>query len=147
MTPMPDRQHEHEPLSPAGLARRSAMLEALRAEVPRAAAARRARRRAVRTVAVLALAGVVTLLVLPRRAAPPSQIGVAPPPQPGWSVVSTDPTAASRLTVRSRTDWSGVVVGDDELLLELEEMGRPAGLIRTGGKVFVSGLTLDHTGS
>ncbi len=147
MTPMPERPHEPEPLSPAGLARRSAMLEALRAEVPRAAAARRARRRAIRTVAVLALVGVVALLALPRRAAPPAPIAMAPPPQPGWSVLSTDPTAASRLIVHSRQDWSGVVVGDDELLLELEEMGRPAGLIRTGGKVFVSGLTLDHAGS
>ena len=143
---MTDPHDQPDTLTPAGAARRDAMLAALRAEVPRAAAARRARRRAVRTAFVMTLVGVAALLALPRRVTPPAT-PIAQAPAPGWSVVQTDTSAAARLTVHSRADWSGVIVGDDELLLELEEMGRPAGLIRTGGKAWISGLELDHSGS
>jgi len=146
---MTDPLDHPDALSPAGAARRDAMLGALRAEVPRAAAARRNRRRAVRAAALIILVGVVGVLALPRRTSvpPPPAHVEAPAPPPGWTLVRTDDTAASRLTVHSRADWSGVIVNDDELLLELEEMGRPAGIIRTGGKTYISGLDTSPAGS
>lgn len=145
---MTDPREHPDALSPAGAARRDAMLTALRAEVPRAAAARRARRRTLRAAAVTVIVGAVAILALPRRTAvTPPPVAQAPPAPPGWTLVRTDETAPSRLTVHSRADWSGVIVNDDELLLELEEMGRPAGLIRTGGKTWISGLETPPAGS
>lgn len=145
---MTDPLDHPDALSPAGAARRDAMLAALRAEVPRAAAARRARRRAVRAAAVTFIVGVIAILALPRRTSvPPPPVVEATAPPPAWTLVRTDVTAASRLTVHSRADWSGVIVNDDELLLELEEMGRPAGIIRTGGKTWISGLDTSPAGS
>lgn len=124
------------------------MLDALRAEVPRAAAARRARRRTLRAAAAIGIVGAVSILALPRRAPiPQAPMWQLAAPAPAWTLVRTDETAASRLTVHSRADWSGVIVNDDELLLELEEMGRPAGLIRTGGKTWISGLETPPAGS
>lgn len=145
---MTDPLDHPDTLSPAGAVRRDAMLSALRAEVPRAAASRRALRRASLAAATLAAGAAAWLVLQPAPTVPPAPIAIQNTQStPTITLVRTDPSAAARLTVHSRADWSGVIVSDDELLLELEEMGRPAGLIRTGGKAWISALGTPADGS
>ncbi len=140
-----NERHDHlEPLSADGEARRDAMLGPLRGEVARSAKRRRIKRRTAWGAKIVAPLVVILGIInrsnnTPAPISPPEDVQQAA--APGWEAVETDPAAAARITMRSRTDWAGVIVNDDELLLELEEMGRPAGLIRMGGKAWISGVT------
>jgi hypothetical protein len=129
-------------LSPAGEKRRGEILSLLEA-----AMARKRRRRAV--VRWSARAGIVLILagVLLWRGGPSG-----PPPVPpasrlaapasgeraGMEVVHDDPRVLERCTLPSAPFDRGVLIGDQELLDLLQAAGRPAGLARVGGNVFLT---------
>ena len=151
-------EQQCEPLSPAGIARREAMLEELVEVVKRTRRVRRRRRQ------VLALGGCVSLLLaliwvgLPGasgpRDAPPiaqqtpeAQQEVAPAPEVPQrhlcvtTVVQTDPSVLERYRVQAT---SRVVHMNDQMLLAtLASINRPAGLIRFGDRVRLSAPVTD----
>ncbi|TVQ59839.1 MAG: hypothetical protein EA379_09735 [Phycisphaerales bacterium] len=150
-------------LSPEGVARRGAMLDALCAETVRIGRARRVRRRATVGVAIAALLGMgvwaATLIPTTRAPITPHGAGeiAAAPEAPGdtdsapssvrvdvvRSGMAADRVAA--LTSRVVVPVERVSIDDRELLDILEEAGRPTGLVRTAdGRVW---LTSDVTGS
>lgn len=142
---MIDSPHEHEPLSPAGEARRAAMLIALRAEVVHVAARRRAMRRIARASAAAAslalVAAAAAWLALPRAAAPVGPIAKTPAPAaPTWTRIHTDPSIADRLAVESRADLVSLRLTDDELLDRLDALGHPAGIVRIGSETWLTSL-------
>lgn len=135
---------ERAGLSAAGAARKAEILNVVR----RASASRRRRRRAAVTAAgavpILLVAGVTWSLVSggnPSRPVPAvdgAQVAQASE-DPRVRVVATDPSVIGRYAVETRST-KDFLVNDDELLGLLEEAGHPAGMIRTRGKVIVTGL-------
>ncbi len=147
-----------EPLSPAGIARREAMLEELVEVVKGTHRARRRRRQA------LALGGCTSLLLaliwvgLPGASGPrdvPSIAGQPPearqerapaPEHPQrhlcvTTIVQTDPSVLERYRVQPT---SHIVRMDDQMLLAtLASINRPAGLIRFGDRVRLSAPVTD----
>jgi len=140
-------------LSPNGRARLERMGAELAPEVTQAARRRRTRRRAVRGGgAALALLGALSLTLLVQ-SAPQGSTGGAqgpvargedepatPEPQPtiDFAIVETDRTASQGLVIREVVDPAPYVMDDEELLRTLAAMGRPTGLVRTEGKVWLT---------
>ena len=123
-----------ENLSPAGLARRAAILNTTLRAVRRR---RRTRRAAVGALA--ATAALAAFLLRPARFSPPSPFNpggsIQAPPVAEWhiEIVSADPTVAERLIVRD-TPRTWTLLGDDELIAVLADAGQQAGLIRLNGE-------------
>ena len=148
-----------EPLSPAGLARREAMLEDLIGVVKRTHRVRRVRRRALAAGGCVCVTLMAVWLALPGASGPhrvastvqrptggPDVRVVEPPLVPVRqacviAIVHTDPTVLERCRARS----TGLVVRmDDRMLLDtLASIDRPAGLIRFGNRVRLSAPVTD----
>lgn len=127
-------------LSPAGEARRKAMLAGLLAHVPRAAAARRRRRAAVHGAGAMLAAALVVWVWAPGARAPTRR--PAAPPVSAIVRVATDPGVLTRLAPTS----GGVTVervSDDVLLRTLSAIGRPVGLVREGDRVALTADVAD----
>ena len=112
------REHQDDTLTPDGAARRDQMIEELLVTMRQVHRGRRRRRAGAALLVALGL-GAAGLWATGRPATSP-----APPPT----------AQAPRITVR--------VIDDEELLRVLAEIGRPAGLVRSEGRVW---LTADVT--
>lgn len=119
-------------LSQAGQARRDEILGVLHG----AMAGRVRRRRAVRALALVAVAGAGVWASL--RAGP----GVPPPvnPAPSAELSAEAPYTLKHASLRivgslDRPPASITIVDDDTMLRALRELGQPTGIIRTGGRV------------
>ncbi len=126
-----------EPLSPEGLARR----ERMRAELQAALSRRRRTRIAVRTGAVasaLLLAILVVRPSQPSRTLPPPPVYPAAPACAFTTLVRTDPGILKRFSVSPPVRLEDYLIGDETLLKELAEAGRPTGLIRVNGQTFLA---------
>jgi hypothetical protein len=133
-------------LSPAGESRRDAMLGELIGTMQRVHRRRRTRRAAMAFGFMLALMGGLTSLVLlsqstPRRA---EMIVEAPPPRPSavLEVVRTDPTIVDRYAIAPSSSIR--MLDDEALLTELAAMDRPAGLVRSDGRVWLTTDVVDE---
>ena len=148
---------EHEPLSPAGLARRESMLEVLKREV-----SRRRKRRTYARRGLAAAAIVIGLLVLLDRfgtrdentgglvEAPLQAPEASPPEAPSlperlksirFEVVRAKPDLAERWRVRGKPR-DVKFLSDDDLLRELAAADMPSGLIRVpDGYILTADLT------
>lgn len=111
-----------------------ALLDTLRARV------RRARRRRAAVAAALLVLPALLLTLWRRDPAVPSIAPVAA--APGWTEVRDDPGVRARCEVATvvRSAW---FVGDDEVQELLRAASKPAGLVRSGDRVFVSAAALD----
>lgn len=150
------REQEYESLSPEGESRRDAILREVSAQLPVIAARRRRRKRAAVGGGALALVLAVSaavVMVSNLRLAPP----IAPPvveaptesadPLIDFAVVLTSDEIDPSLYVRTDLDAiNSMVISDDELLRELAQMGRPAGLIKMNGEVRLSRDVVDELG-
>lgn len=145
-------------LSAKGTQRRSRMLAELQSDMRRVHRARRIRRRATAT---LATAMVMALVVLPWQfrkhpssngtreiAAEPTTsepINASPLLPPGASAmilrVQTDPTVLDRYRAASRP--RAVALDDEALLVALADLNRPAGLIRSEGRAWLTAAVAD----
>lgn len=148
--------HEADkPLSSQGRARREAMLGDLQRRVRRHARARSIRSGVIACAALGALASLSVFLT--PRAAPelaemkgPPITPDAAPSTPRVQIVRTDPDVLARVTLPPST---GVLVrltvhdagapsieriDDDELIHVFAEMGRPTGLVRSEGRVWLT---------
>ena len=146
-----------EVLSPAGLARREAMLDELVEVVKRTRRTRRLRRRMLATGGCAALILMLIWLGLPgafvhteapqfAEDIPSRPTGAAPDESakrraPVTVLIKTDPTVVERY----RAGPTGRIVQmDDRMLLEsLAAIDRPAGLIRFGDQVRLSAAVTD----
>jgi len=152
-----DRFGVNMALSEEGRRRRDAMLSGLQGEVVRSARRRRRRRRLGAGAAALGLlvAGGVIIATLspPPATAPPvadngARSGAEARPARPESAriivrrVETDAGIASRLRAAGVVSVPIHAVSDAELLETLAELGRPAGLVRTPERVW---LTADVT--
>lgn len=152
-------------LSEAGLARKHAMLDELKGRVVRSARRRSGVRKAGVVVATLALATFAVLAVTnplpptaPTAPAPialgtpaPAPIPANTPPDsnkrdaagpsdhPIVKIVRTQPGVTARYAVRDANVKKIVIISDEQLLDDLIEAGHPTGLIRTRGKVILTG--------
>lgn len=140
--------HEPVQLSPEGEARRDAMLPGLQTRVVRTARARRTRSRVVAGAALFAIAS-LGVLILPVR--PPSKVATDDPRPPVEStrgvieVVRTDPGVLERLAATPESHGSVVErIGDDELMFALAAIGRPTGIVRTQGRVWLTAAVTDQ---
>jgi hypothetical protein len=131
---------ETDPLSDAGRERRDLMLDELVGRMHRRHAARRVRRSAAAGLVLAAAAGIA--VIGPLRVAPePARVATPDAGAPDIRVVRTDPAVLGRYEHRPATRIERL---DDEGLLDtLLELKRPAGLIRRGGRVW---LTANVTG-
>jgi len=135
-------------LSAEGDARREAMLRGLKEVVLR----RRFRRRAARRTAVAALLAAPVAAFLLRAAWPererhaPGEAMVASPPaalslrleNARLEVVRTPPPPLERYLARPSPPDPATYLDDKALLSLLARSGRPAGLVRVGGRVFLT---------
>ncbi len=135
-------------LSEAGEARRGAILRQMEASLRRRVQRRRAARGLGAGLAVVLLAGGAALLLRTPGAAP------VPRPGPGPIATAGENASPAGLTMRHATfqvvqtrhipGLSGgaaavTTIDDDQLLAELQAMGRPTGIIRTRGTVVLTG--------
>lgn len=135
------------------------LLPALLSELERTRRRRTTRARiaaASTAAAVIALALIGAHLTLPGARTPPLiTVNVATPAQPGYTIVRTDPSILERLSVRTdpaaliaattpapHSTTTVEILSDRQLLDLLTSVGRPAGLIRSGGRTW---LTRDVT--
>jgi len=138
-------EQDRSSLSDAGRVRREAMLGEIVAQMQRLHRRRRVRRTAAASACMVVLLIGLSLLAMPARGpAPDSRMVVEKPePAPGVSIeiVRTDPSVLQRFAARptSRT----VLLDDEALLDELAAMDRPAGLIRSGGRVWLTADVVD----
>ena len=112
-------------LSPEGLARKEAMLRDLRAG-------------ALAAIVVAAAVAIRTAVEPPRE---PAIAVPAPPPAAPRDPERGRPATAPRITV-VRDDPGALDrarIGDEELIALLRAAGRPAGIVRSGGKLIVPG--------
>ncbi len=153
---MPDEQarlDDFAALSPEGRARLERMKADLAPEVTRSAGRRRARRRVFQGgAAALALVGALSLALLvqgrPRGPNGGESATVAhgeeapaanePASVLDFAIVETDRTASQGLIIREVVDPAPYVMDDQELLRTLAAMGRPTGLVRTEGRVWLT---------
>ncbi len=144
-------------LSEQGRARRDAMLAELQSRVVRTARVRRVRS-GVLAAAALGLIASLAVLLTPNRVAPPvSPVAdlTEPPTIPGEAapnspatilVLRTDPGVLGRYGAPPNSLAVRVVrIGDDELLAELAAMGRPAGIIRSQGRTWLTAAVTDKS--
>lgn len=144
-------------LSEQGRARRDAMLAELQSRVVRTARVKRVRS-GVLAAAALGLIASLAVLLTPHRVAPPASpvadlsepttipVEAAPFAAPTILVVRTDPDVLGRC----RASPDGIAarverIGDDELLAELVAIGRPAGIIRSQGRTWLTAAVTDKT--
>jgi hypothetical protein len=127
-------------LSPEGLARKESMLRGLQGAVIR----RRRTRTAFKAgaLAAITIAAVAVALRMGGDAPRGPEIAVPPPPAAVPSPrEDRRPAGAPRVAVIR--DDPGILerarIGDDELVALLRASGRPAGIIRTPGRVIVPG--------
>jgi hypothetical protein len=120
------RLDKEEMLSPAGRARREVMLGELLQTMQQLRRRRQRRRTTASAVIVLGLLAVgLWVTGRPEITRTDENVGHAPP----------DPPAGAPIRVR--------VIGDEELLALLEKIGRPAGLIRSEARVWLSSDVTD----
>ncbi len=142
-------EEERAILSPAGEARRDAMLRTLR----HALCVRRRRRRVVAGLALTAPVGALglTLWVALRDPPRPSReladTGHQPQVRPGptdglehvsFAIVRADPERTRAMISPSRVLPAEMRLADDDLLILLSETGRSSGLIRAGDRVILT---------
>jgi hypothetical protein len=146
----------NEGLTPAGAARRDAMLDELTGYMNRVHRSRRIRRRGVAAALLFAVAAAVAYLALPGQPTPVHQPITSNPlhspvessaPPVRIAVVRTDPDIVNKY--RASAPETSVVrierLDDDELLRRLDAMGRSAGLVRMGGKAWLTADVADAT--
>lgn len=141
-------------LSEQGRARRDAMLAELQSQVVRTARVRRVRSGVLSAAALGLIASLAVLLTPNRVPSPVSPVAVLTEPTtipvqvapPKVQVVRTVEGVLDRyrstpnsLTVRVDR------IGDDELLAELTAIGRPAGIIRSQGRTWLTAAVTDKT--
>ena len=138
-------------LSPAGASRRQALLQELKTAVVR----RRRLRVVARWGAMLILAGVAALVGVPRSSPTPLPVVTKPGPLPAiaspraasasgpllvhFEMVSTAPEILAKYLVETAPRDGSPYADDSELLAFLAEAHRPAGIVRTAGKMFLLG--------
>jgi hypothetical protein len=132
-------------LSPAGEKRRGEILFLLEAAMARKRRRRTAARWAVRAGVPLVLAGLALLGWNPSgEQASPQVSGPAPAPaigedrRAGVEVVHDDPRLLERCSLPTAPFDRRVLIGDQELLDLLQAAGRPAGLARVAGNVYLT---------
>jgi hypothetical protein len=152
------------PLSEAGEQRRTAIREELLAAMRRHHAARRARRHAIALGGLAAALALASVLAMPRQAPPRSPMNpptvhapaqrVASPRHPEEAdapvrtpavaimYVQTDPSILERYAAGARPLLARAIT-DDELLDTLVEIGRPTGLVRMEGRVWLTATVTD----
>ncbi len=146
-----------EPLSPAGQARRQAMLDELVAAMELTHRRRRTRRRLLGGAGCMCLALALVWLLWTGASGPSHERQFADQPDAPFSdsptkevqrhlayvshIVHTDPTVLERC--RARPTGSVLRIDDRTLLAGLASINRPAGLIRIGGQVRLSAPVTD----
>ena len=136
-----------ENLSPAGMARREAILHQTLQIVRR----RRRRRQALQLTAGLAVVVLASVLIrlpqYPREVTPlpgggpaivdgGSSVPLPRPPGPVVQVIAPDPDICTRLAAPDLPPtWR--TIDDDQLLAALAETGHPAGLVRVAGQTLL----------
>lgn len=146
---MNDHQKEHHELSDHGRARRDAMLAELSSRVPRAARVRRIRSGVAAGAALLAIAS-LSVLIAPRSQPAPTPVAINQQPTepvsvpPRIQIVQTEPGIVTRLSAATDSAASRIEqINDDELIFVLAEMGRPAGIIRTPNRTWLTAAVTD----
>jgi hypothetical protein len=133
-------EHEMTTLSDRGRERRDAMLDELRGSMRDLHRTRRMRRSAIAVVASLTILVVLAIIALPGPTAltPGTTARIEPAEAPAVriTIVQTDPTILARYAA---TPTPRVRMLDDEALLDaLDALGRPAGLVRSGGRAWLT---------
>lgn len=147
--------------------RAEAMLPSLTGELRRSVRRRAARKRAATAAFAFALLAtgvlVATLSVRSTPLAAPSPEGtvvVAPPPEAAPSLIeivrtndapmievirgAPDGAALASVYATTRVDLASILVNDTELLDLLDSIGRPTGLVRAGGRVWLTAAVTDE---
>ncbi len=126
-------------LSPAGRRRRDTMLGDLLRTMGAVHRRRRRRRRARATGALIALAVALTAAVpafrLPRVPGPPPR---AAAPRVTVEFVVSDPTILDRCAIPPSMARRTTILDDEALVTALAAIDRPSGLVRTGGRVWLT---------
>jgi hypothetical protein len=139
-------EHDRSALSDAGRARREAMLDELVVQMQRLHRRRRAQRTAAASACMVALIIGLSLLAMPARGpaidTPPIVQARQPARETSIEIVRTDPSVLERFA--ARTTSRAVFLDDEALLDELAAMGRPAGLIRSGDRVWLTADVIDR---
>ena len=139
-------EHDQSPLSDAGRARREAMLGELITQMQRLHRRRRVERTAAASACLVALLIGLSLLAMPARGPATHLPRVAETPKPAADasieIVRTDPSVLQRFA--ARTTSRAILLDDEALLDELAAMGRPAGLIRSGDRVWLTADVIDQ---
>ena len=148
-----NREHEQAGLSPGGELRRDAILRDLTAQLPTIVARRRRRKRVVAggcAMALLLVASAAVIQMVSQPASSPAPPIVEAPVEPAeslidFAIVRTNEAVDPSVYVRIDNDAiNSMVISDDELLRELAQMGRPAGLIRMNGEVRLTRNVVDE---
>ena len=150
-----DRATEPGTLSPAGLARRDEMLGELMGSMRRLHRRRRSARRAISAAVFVTLVAGLSLLARPRPVAEEAPIAVveessepevpdASPRRINIELVRTDASVLARLATSPAS--RATELDDQALLSELAAMDRSAGLIRMGGRAWLTGNVTDPRG-
>ena len=138
-------------LSDAGRSRRDAMLPFLQAATVRQGRRRRVRRLAARgaMTASLSVAVVVALVNSWPTSSPTGVVqndSLEGPQERRLELVSilrTDPGVLDRVAVRTSTDPAAYIVDDRQLVVMLAAIGRPAGLVRSQGRTWLTDAVTD----
>ena len=154
--------HEsHHDLSEQGQARRDAMLAELQSRVERTARMRRMRSGVMAAAALLAIASLSVLMLPHRQNHPIATDPVSPTGQAESArhieIVKSDPGVLDRLAVRTTSDVldrftapmypTHLVVeriDDEQLVTGLAQLGRPTGIIRSQGRVWLTAKVTDQ---
>ena len=115
-------------LTPEGVARREAMLDELVGAMQRVHHGRRVRRRAASALAVLTIFVGIAWVVGSQLPARPEIVVHLPQPQP------SDAPPTQRLIQ---------MVDDDELVALLAQLDRPAGIVRSEGRIWLTNAVTD----
>jgi hypothetical protein len=138
-------EQDRSSLSETGRARREAMLGELVGQMQRLHHRRRVQRTASASACMVVLLIGLSLLAMPARRPATHLPRVAQTPKPAADasieIIRTDPSILERFAARPTS--RAILLDDEALLDELVAMGRPAGLIRSGDRVW---LTADVVG-
>ena len=132
-------------LSPAGEQRREAMLEELTATMRIVHHRRRRRRQLMLAAVVFIAAGVSAKVALPPSPGAPrpdgGQLLVENNQAPRTIIFRTEPGIIERY--RAKPASRVRILDDDDLVAQLAALGRPAGLVRQEGRVWLTGAVTD----
>ncbi len=152
-------------ISPIAAQRADAMLPALQAELARGVQRKKARTRAASACAIVLLLGgaIITATLTARRSPPvPTPVSIvesSPAPvnttpiieivrsldAPSIEIIHDSPRDAILAIYASPSvDLASILVTDRELLDLLNEIGRPSGLVRANGKVWLTAAVTDE---